>query len=31
MLATATGQLIAEIVQDQPTHIDATAFSPDRF
>jgi D-amino-acid dehydrogenase len=30
-LATATGKLIAEIIQDQPTHIDATAFSPDRF
>lgn len=30
-LATATGKLIAEIVQDQPTHIDANPFSPARF
>ncbi len=30
-LAAGTGKLIAEIVQDQPTHIDATAFSPNRF
>lgn len=30
-LAAGTGKLIAEIVQDQPTHIDSTAFSPERF
>ncbi|MFQ5732078.1 MAG: NAD(P)/FAD-dependent oxidoreductase [Planctomycetaceae bacterium] len=30
-LAAATGKLIAEVVQDLPTHIDATAFSPTRF
>jgi D-amino-acid dehydrogenase len=30
-LATATGKLIAEIIQDCPTHIDPTAFSPARF
>ena len=30
-LAAATGRLIAEIIQDQPTHIDPTAFSPARF
>ncbi|WP_298862387.1 FAD-dependent oxidoreductase [uncultured Gimesia sp.] len=30
-MATATGKLIAEIIQQQPTHIDATPFSPTRF
>lgn len=30
-LAAATGRLISEMIQEQPTHIDATAFSPDRF
>ena len=30
-MATATGRLIAELVQGHPTHIDARAFSPDRF
>lgn len=30
-LATATGKLIAEMIQDRPTHIDPTAFSPERF
>jgi D-amino-acid dehydrogenase len=30
-LAAGTGKLIAEIVQEQPTHIDAGAFSPERF
>ena len=30
-LAAGTGKLIAEIIQEQPTHIDATAFSPERF
>ena len=29
-LATATGKLIAEMMQNLPTHIDATAFSPGR-
>jgi D-amino-acid dehydrogenase len=29
-LAAGTGKLIAEIIQEQPTHIDATAFSPER-
>ena len=30
-MATATGRLIAELVQERPTHINARAFSPDRF
>ena len=30
-LAAATGKLIAEIIQEKPTHIDSTAFSPERF
>ena len=30
-LAPATGKLIAELMQDQPSHIDADAFSPARF
>jgi D-amino-acid dehydrogenase len=30
-LAAATGKLIAEMMQGQPTHIEATAFSPGRF
>jgi D-amino-acid dehydrogenase len=30
-LATSTGRLIAEMMCDEPTHIDATAFSPLRF
>jgi D-amino-acid dehydrogenase len=30
-LAAATGRLITEMIQDRPTHIDATAFSPERF
>ncbi len=30
-LAAGTGKLIAEIVQEQTTHIDAAAFSPARF
>jgi len=30
-LATATGKLIAEIIQARPTHIDASPFSPTRF
>jgi D-amino-acid dehydrogenase len=30
-LAAGTGKLIAELVQGQTTHIDATAFSPERF
>jgi len=30
-LAAGTGKLIAEIIQEQPTHIDSTAFSPERF
>ncbi len=30
-MATATGRLIAEMVQERPTHINARAFSPDRF
>ncbi|GAB4151272.1 MAG: FAD-dependent oxidoreductase [Planctomycetaceae bacterium] len=30
-LATATGKLIGEMLTGQPTHIDATAFSPARF
>jgi len=30
-LAAGTGKLIAEMIQEQPTHIDATAFSPERF
>ena len=30
-LATGTGRLIAEIMQEQPTHVDASAFSPERF
>ena len=30
-LAAGTGRLLAEIVQEQPTHIDANAFSPKRF
>lgn len=30
-LAAGTGKLIAEIIREQPTHIDSTAFSPDRF
>jgi D-amino-acid dehydrogenase len=30
-LAAATGRLIAEMIQGDPTHIDATAFSPERF
>ncbi len=30
-LASATGKLIAEMIQDHSTHIDATAFSPTRF
>ena len=28
---TGTGKLIAEIIQEQPTHIESTAFSPERF
>jgi D-amino-acid dehydrogenase len=30
-LAAGTGKLVAEIVQGQPTHIDARPFSPERF
>ncbi len=30
-MATATGRLIAELIQEHPTHINARAFSPDRF
>ncbi|MEM1205831.1 MAG: FAD-dependent oxidoreductase [Acidobacteriota bacterium] len=30
-LATGTGRLIAELIQERPTHIDAQAFSPARF
>jgi D-amino-acid dehydrogenase len=30
-LAAGTGRLIAEIVQEQATHIDSVAFSPERF
>ena len=30
-LGTGTGKLIAEIIQEQPTHIKSTAFSPERF
>ena len=30
-LAPATGRLIAELASDRPTHLDITAFSPDRF
>ncbi|WP_339733344.1 FAD-dependent oxidoreductase [uncultured Gimesia sp.] len=30
-LATATGKLIAELIQGKPTHIDANPFSPTRF
>jgi len=30
-LAPATGRLIAELVQERPTHIDIDAFSPSRF
>ncbi len=30
-LAAATGRLIAEMIQGQPTHIDATPFCPTRF
>jgi len=30
-LAAGTGKLIAEIIREQPTHIDSTAFSPERF
>ena len=30
-MATATGRLIAELVQERPTHIDIEPFSPDRF
>lgn len=30
-LAAGTGKLIAEIIQEKPTHIDASAFSPRRF
>ena len=30
-LAAATGKLIVEIIQDKPTHIDSSAFSPERF
>lgn len=30
-LATATGKLIAELIQQQPTHIDPTPYSPTRF
>jgi len=30
-LAPATGRLIAEIVREQPTHVDIDAFSPARF
>jgi D-amino-acid dehydrogenase len=30
-LAAATGKMIAEMIQEQPTHIDSTAFSPARF
>jgi D-amino-acid dehydrogenase len=30
-LATATGKLIAEMIQERETHIDPTAFSPNRF
>ena len=30
-LAPATGKLIAEIMLERDTHIDATAFSPRRF
>jgi D-amino-acid dehydrogenase len=30
-LATATGKLVTEIVQQQTPHIDADAFSPARF
>jgi D-amino-acid dehydrogenase len=30
-LAAATGRLIAEMVQGQPTHIDPAPFSPARF
>ncbi|MEM7351595.1 MAG: FAD-dependent oxidoreductase [Acidobacteriota bacterium] len=30
-MATATGRLIAELIQARPTHIDPRAFAPDRF
>lgn len=30
-LATATGKLIAELIQQQPTHIDPSPYSPTRF
>ena len=30
-LAAGTGKLIAEIIQEQTTHIDSTAYSPERF
>lgn len=30
-LAAATGRLIAELIQGEPTYIDATAYSPSRF
>ena len=30
-LATATGKLIAEIISQRPTHIDPSAYSPQRF
>jgi D-amino-acid dehydrogenase len=30
-LATATGRLIAELVEGRPTHIDAGPYSPARF
>ena len=30
-LAAATGKLIAELIQQQPTHIDPTPYSPTRF
>ena len=30
-LAAGTGKLIAEIIREQPTHINAIAFSPERF
>ena len=30
-LAPATGRLIAEMITDQPTHLDAAAYSPTRF
>jgi D-amino-acid dehydrogenase len=30
-LATATGRLIAELIQDRPPHIDPAPYSPARF